>query len=335
MVRVADGIYVEPSRQALGAFMRKEWLPAIEATVRPSTHAIYEQACSRVERFEVAAVPLRGLTGGHLNGFYGEMEHAGLSIATRRLTHAAIHRALRDAVRWDELTRNPAASADPPAAQRSRVEAWTASELRRFLKQVRGDRLSAPWRLAATTGMRRGELLGLSLLSLNLDGGRLRVERQLLRSGEFGPRKSGRSERTISLNAETVEVLRRHIETQRLERSVAGPAYEDHDLVFCNELGRPINPDLVSGWFVRHRKRASIPVGSIHVLRLTAATLMLTSGIPLHVVAGRLGDDPRVLLGTYAHLIPRSDEMAAEAVAAAIVDKPWTSGHLVPTETAD
>ena len=185
VVQVGEGIYVEPSKQPLGRFMVDEWLPAISATVRPSTYTVYQQACARVTRSEVGAVPLRNLNGGHLNTLYAEMERGGLSIATRRLTHSAIHRALRDAVRWDKLTRNPAASADPPAMPRTRVTAWTATELRRFLDQCRGDRLFALWRLAATTGMRRGELLGLSLLSLDLPGARLRVERQLLKSGEF------------------------------------------------------------------------------------------------------------------------------------------------------
>jgi integrase len=207
------------------------------------------------------------------------------------------------------------------------VQAWTASELRRFLAHVTDERLFALWRLAATTGMRRGELLGLAHLALDLDGARLRVDQQLLGSREFGPPKSRRSERTIALDLETVAALRRHIKTQQLERTVAGPAYEDHDLVFCDEIGRPITPDLLGKWFVARRKAAGIPVGSLHVLRHTAATLALTADppVPLHVVAGRLGDDPRVVLATYAHLLPHSDALAAEAVAAAIVDIPLTN----------
>ena len=69
---------------------------------------------------------------------------------------------------------------------------------------------------------------------------------------------------------------------------------------------------------MRHRKAAGIPVGSIHVLRHTSATIALTAGVPLHVVAARRGDDPRVVLGVYSHLLPHSDSMAADAVAAAI-----------------
>ena len=68
----------------------------------------------------------------------------------------------------------------------------------------------------------------------------------------------------------------------------------------------------------RHRKAAGIPTGTLHTLRHTAATLALTSGLPVHIVAARLGDDPNTVLSTYAHLLPQSDELAAERVAAAI-----------------
>jgi integrase len=89
--------------------------------------------------------------------------------------------------------------------------------------------------------------------------------------------------------------------------------------VFCNELGVPIRPEWLTREFPTLRKAAGIPVGSLHVLRHTAATLALTAGVPLHVVAARLGDHPQTLLGTYAHLLSHSDVMAADAIAAALV----------------
>jgi integrase len=105
---------------------------------------------------------------------------------------------------------------------------------------------------------------------------------------------------------------------QLLERDFAGPAYIDADLVFCDELGGAISPKRLTQWFREHRKGAGIPTGTLHVLRHTAATLALTSGVPVHIVAARLGDDPKTVLGTYAHLLPQSDEIAAERVAAAL-----------------
>jgi integrase len=68
----------------------------------------------------------------------------------------------------------------------------------------------------------------------------------------------------------------------------------------------------------KHRKAAGISAGTLRTLRHTAATLMLTSGIPVHIAAARLGDDPKTVLSTYAHLLPQSDELAAERVAAVL-----------------
>ena len=214
--------------------------------------------------------------------------------------------------------------ADPPAADRSRAQAWTAKELTRFLEHVRHDRLFPLWRLAATTGMRRGELAGLTWRCLDLDGARLSVEQQLLptRGGvSFGPPKSARSRRTVALDEETDRMLREHRETQLLERTFAGDAYVDRDLVFADALGGPIHPQRLTESFTRQRKAAGLATGTLHVLRHTAATLALTAGVPVHIVAARLGDRAETILATYAHLLPQSDELAAETVAAALVSK--------------
>ncbi len=230
-----------------------------------------------------------------MQALYTDLEREGLSVSTRKLVHAVIGRALRDAERWGRVARNIARLADPPRAAKSRATAWTASELSRFLGHVADDRLYALWRLAATTGMRRGELAGLTWRRTDLEGTRLSVEQQLVptRGGcTFGPPKSARSRRTIALDSETVDALRRHRDAQLLERDLAGDAYDDQDLVFCDELGAPYHPQRLTQWFREHRKAARIPTGSLHVLRHTSATLALTAGVPVHIVAARLGDTP-------------------------------------------
>ena len=301
-------------------------MPAIAGTVRTLTLTQYRSVMKGRILPRLGHHRLQALTGAHLNALYRELEEGdeekeGLSPASRRLTHAVLSRACRDAVRWGRVVRNPAAAADPPAAAESRATAWTAKELGRFLEHIAGDRLIALWRLAATTGMRRGELLGLTWFALDLDGSTLRVDQQLVptRGGvTFGPPKSKRSRRTIALDAETVEALKAHREAQLLERSFAGDAYVDHDLVFADELGRPIYPQRLTEAFTRERKAAGLLAGTLHILRHTHATLALTNGVPVHVVAARIGDRPETVLRVYAHLLPQSDVEAAEQVAALI-----------------
>jgi integrase len=89
---------------------------------------------------------------------------AGLDPRTVAYIHSIMHRALKDAVRWDRLARNPADAADPPRASQREgaAAAWDSDTLRRFLVAARdsGDRLYPLWVLLATTGMRRGEASG-------------------------------------------------------------------------------------------------------------------------------------------------------------------------------
>lgn len=154
--------------------------------------------------------------------------------------------------------------------------------------------------LAGLMGCRRaGELAGLTWRCLDLERARLSVEQQLVptRGGvSFGELKSASSQRTVALDGETLKVLRKHRETQLLERDFAGNAYVDCDLVFADEIDGPIHPQRLTESFRQLRKAAGLPTGTLHVLRHTAVTLALTAGVPVHI--GREGwrparDDPR------------------------------------------
>ena len=323
--RLDTGSYARPQKVTFADYVHRQWLPSVKSTIRPLTFKGYERVMTRNVIPGIGSVRLQSLSGGHINALYRQLEESGMAASTLNFVHAVLHRSLRDATRWGLVTRNAAAMADPPKASRSRAKAWTASELSRFLGHVAKDPLFALWRTAATTGMRRGELCGLTWRCLDLKGGRLTVEKQIVpaRGGiAWSPPKSARSRRTIALDPQTVDALRRHRNGQLLERQLAGDVYEDEDLVFADPLGGAIRPDRLSGLFRKHRIAAGIPTGSLHTLRHTAATLALSADIPVHIVAARLGDNPVVVLRTYAHLLPQSDELAAERVAALLADVP-------------
>jgi integrase len=320
LARLDDGTYATPSTITVAAYLG-QWLDAQESRLRPLSLATYRQVVRSYIVPGIGSVRLQELSARQLSAFYRSLERKGLSASTRKVVHAVLRRGLSDAVREGDLNRNPADRVRSPGRSTTRVQAWTASELSRFLDHVADDRLFALWRLGSTSGMRRGELAGLTWRALDLDHARLQVDQQLVptRGGiSFGPPKTARSRRTIALDTETVALLRDHRDAQLLERDLAGDAYEDADLVFCDELGGAYHPQRLTDWFRAHRKAAGIPTGSLHVLRHSAITLMLTNGIPVHVVAARVGDTPTTILNTYAHLLPQSDEIAAERVAAAL-----------------
>ena len=244
----------------------------------------------------------------------------GLSVSTRKLVHAVIGRALRDAERWGRVpATSPGWPTRPaPRSRRRRHGLPASSPLPRSRRATIGSSRSGdsrpPPECAAASSA------AITWRSLDLDGARLEVSQQLVptRGGaSFGPPKSARARRTIALDAETVEALRRHRDAQLLERDFAGDAYGDQDLVFCDELGAPIHPQRLTEWF----RATARPPGS-RAARCTSEAHgrdpALTSGVPVHIVAARLGDTPQTVLGTYAHLLPYSDEVAAERVAAAL-----------------
>src|SRR5438128_1897735 len=162
-----DGSYVEPDRASVRGFLVDEWLPAVRPTLRASTHKLYETLISAYVVPRIGEVRLQKLSPGQLNRLYAELlEHGArdgrpLGAETTRKVHRLLHRALRDAVRWNRVARNPAADADPPRAPRPQLRAWDAAELGAFLDHVRDDRVIALWQLLATTGLRRAEALGL------------------------------------------------------------------------------------------------------------------------------------------------------------------------------
>jgi integrase len=155
---------------------------------------------------------------------------------------------LKDAVRWGYVVRNVADAADPPKVKPAELQVWSPGQLRAFLVHVQGDRQYAAWLLAATTGMRRGELLGLRWVDVDLDAARIAVRQPRVvadHAVHVSEPKTARSRRSIALDPVTVDALRQHQARQAADRAAVGPAYEDSGLVFTHPDGSPIHPPAV------------------------------------------------------------------------------------------
>jgi integrase len=325
------GTYVAPQKITLGEYLADRWLPAIEATVRPTTFAGYRAHVRVYVNPALGSIPLQSVTTDQLNAFYLQLHRAGgrdgaaLAPATVRRVHATLHRAFRDAMSWGYLNRNPAAPAVKPK-QRSpgsvEMKTWTVADVRRFLDHVQGDRLFPAWRLAASTGLRRGELLGLRWQDVDLDTGRVSVRQTLTTVGNkvaFGEPKTARGKRNIALDGVTIGALRMWRARQAQERLTFGQAWHDTGLVFSREDGSLIHPDTFSFWFDRQVRAAGVPRIRFHDLRHTHATLALQAGVPAKVVSERLGHATVAFtLDVYSHVIPALQEDAAERIAALV-----------------
>ncbi len=327
--RLQSGTYIEPSKATLAQYL-EGWLGSARVSVRPATYATYATLCRVHIIPRLGATLLQRLGRDQLNAMYADLlengRHdgkGGLAPRSVRHVHTTIHTALAAAVEEGTLARNVADLAKPPGRASSKEPAtWTAEELRAFLEFVREDRVYALYHLVGTTGLRRGEALGVRWRDLDLDGARLSVSQTVV-SVDYAvlcsEPKTQAARRSVALDPDTVRVLREQRKQQVEERLALGGYSDDRDLVFCNIDGGPLHPSNLSKRFDRLVKGAGVPRIRFHDLRHTHATLALRAGIHPKVVQERLGHATiAITLDTYSHAIPAMQEEAATKVAALV-----------------
>jgi integrase len=332
--QVRQGTFVAAAKTTVASFLVDEWLPGIQASIRPSTHALYSRI---VDAYVVPRIGVRRLadvTPGQLNALYAALlsdgrrqksaaRPAGLSPKMVRHVHTLLRKAFSDAVRWGSLARNPADRAEPPRPRTPEMKVWNVVQLRRFLDEVDGDRLGPVWLLMATTGMRRGEVMGLRWADVDLDAGRLSIVQTHVivnRKVIVSEPKTLKGRRSIALDAATVSALRQFRRRQLEERLALGATWTDSGLVVALPDGSAINPRTLSAAFTRHARAAGLPVIRLHDLRHSYATAALAAGIPAKIVSERLGHaNIAITLDTYSHVLPNMQEKAAEQVAQLIL----------------
>ncbi len=309
---------------SLSDFLIEEWLPTIESTIRATTLINYRTHIERHIAPRLGSQPLESLDGRSLNRLYADLLTNGrldgkgaLSRTTVRRIHATIHRALRDAVRWGRLDTNPADNCDPPRERADDVkemQTWTTAELRTFLDHVRDDQLFPMWILFATTGMRRGEVLGLRWSDVDLERHQLAVRQSLVVAGserKISRPKTSRGRRVIALDKTTVEVLADHLQ-RRVNDKSSGSHKRADDLVFCLENGASLDPNRVSKLFVKRVAGSGLPRIRLHDLRHTHATLALQLGLHPKIVSERLlHATVSMTLDVYSHALQSMQQEAA------------------------
>ncbi len=322
---------IEPPGRKLtvGAYLAT-WIERDRNRVRPSTWHSREMHVRCYLMPELGRLPLARLTSADveraLGTFLAHGRPAGagrprpVSPATALHVRATLRRALSDAQRDGLVGRNAAGDARPPYSPHRPVSYLGADDVRRLLEATADDERGPLYALAATTGLRLGELLGLSWQDVNLIAGTLTVRQSLAlaRGGGYtlAEPKSARSRRTIPLPERARAALRRQRERQDAARASMGTAWQDLDgLVFTDTVGRRLLPETISHAFARARVAAGIPRVRFHDLRHSAATLMLAEGVPLAVISEWLGHAGIAITAAhYAAVVPALRRDAAAAM---------------------
>ncbi len=248
----------------------------------------------------------------------GRQNAGGISAQTVRHIRTTLRRALGDAVRDGLAGRNAAAESRPPYLPHRPITYLAARDLAKLLDATRDDEYGPIYALAGTTGLRLGELLGLSWA--DVADGRLTVRRSLARAHDNGwelaEPKSARSRRTIPLPARARQAIETQRTRQRFAEKAAGTAWANRDgLLFTDAAGRPLRPEAVSRDFGKARDLAGVPRVRFHDLRHSAATALLTAGVPLAVISEWLGHSGiAITASAYAAIVPELLTDAADAM---------------------
>ncbi len=306
---------VEDSRR-LGDYLEHWLIEVVEPERKPATAASYRDMVRRHIAPELGHLRLDRLSATDVRLFLRLKSTQpcarGRPLSSRSIQylHAILRSALSQAVRDDLISRNVCELVAPPRAdeQSFRGSHLEPDEARALLAAADGTRLSAMWRLALTSGLRKGELLALRWDDLDLDRGVLTVRRSVSRQAGRGlvegMPKTRESLRTLRLGAGSVAALCEHRERQAAEQSLARDVWADERRVFATPRGTIIDPRNLNRNLDELCAQAGVPRIRVHDLRHTCATLLLAEGEPLEVIAERLGhSDTRVTSQVYAHVI--------------------------------
>lgn len=337
--------YVDGSTLTVHEFLLDEWLPAMEMAIAASTWTGYEEYVHRYVLERIGDMALRDLKAPKLNWLYADVRRNGrsrgtgpLSLKTVREVHVIMHRALEDAVRWEYIEANPADRATPPsstAARNSRKEAirtWTAEEVQEFARFIADHPFYTLWLLAASTGMRRSELLGLRWKDVDLDRRLVAVRQVYVKAGSrarFKPApKSRHGFRTLRIPERLVEAMNL-LRNEQDEARATLDEWPDLDLVFCRPDGHPWHPDHVTATVRELIVESGLPrIRPLQDLRHTHATLLLVAGEHLKVIQERLGHHSHSFTSdTYQHVTPGMDDAAAARFDGMVFGEGRGDGH--------
>ena len=317
------GTFIKPGKTTLGEFLLR-WLEEYaKPNLVPKTVEGYESIIRQHLIPKLGNIALTQLKPEHLQRYYSELlsggrcdGKGGLSTRSVRYHHVTLHCALRNAMKWGLISRNPADAVDLPHSQRPEMHIMDENDIQKLLRAAKDTPYYALFYLALFTGMRRSELLALRWQDIDLLLCQAYITRSIhqLNDGRlvFQNPKTAKGRRMVSLPPSAVSVLREHKDKQKTTNLILGKPSDDSDLVFCQLDGKPLIPDTVSHAWVKLAKRIGCEHVRLHDARHSHASLLLKQGVHPKIVQERLGHASiQITLDTYSHVAPGLQEAAA------------------------
>lgn len=324
MVVEAGGGQIASTASTVGELL-DAWLAQASRDFSPKTVLETRGFIERSIKPALGAVPLNKLRTAEIDRFYLRLQGPGggrsgrpLAPGTVRRIHGILRRALEQGMRWGWLGVNPAAQASPPRVPKSNISPPGPNDVAKLfaLALQRDPEFALFIILAAGTGARRSELLALRWTDVNLDTALLTIGRGLVVGPDGLVEKDTKTHavRRISLDPTTIKHLHAHrIRVDERARLCGVRMEPDGYLLSGDVTGTDTwRPDSTSRSFRRLCAQAGFTGIRLHDLRHYVATRLLSAGVDVRTVAGRLGHrNAATTLNVYAQFVPESDRDAA------------------------
>lgn len=284
----------------------ENWLKLKKSSISAKTFESYSWIIKHYIIPAIGIVPIAELSPLHIHTMIDDMK---LSPRTITYTLTVLGAMLKTAVQYEYINRNVATLVKKPKKEKlHEMITLTKQQVQEFLSCIPLDETRTLFKVAFTTGLRRSELLGLRWKDIDFKKHTLSVNQTVIMlDGSYiisKTTKNASSRRTISLDDETLNELKKHSFSVR-KRMIASTMWIDNDLVFAGKDGKPRDPKAVSRACKKYATKIGVPNFTMHGTRHTHATLLIESGVNFKALQVRLGHASYTeTMNTYSHLTP-------------------------------
>jgi integrase len=316
--KIEHGMSFDATQLTLERYM-ESWLTGKDLSIRQNTARNYRRYAELDILPVIGKMRLQNIQPAHIRQLYLRMQAEGKGSRTIQVVHATLHCALKQSVKDRLIGYNPMDAVERPKVETKEFHIFTESQARTFLEAARGHPYEALFYLALTTGLRKGELLGLMWEDVDWDKGTLRIERQVQQayssSAVLVPTKTRSGRRQIKLGKIGLAMLGAHCQRQEAQKTLAGISWKENGMIFTTSIGTYASQSKVSKEFKQILSENSLPDIRFHDLRHTSISLLLDMGTPVNTVQHRAGHSKAsVTTDIYGHVMAHSQDAAAENI---------------------
>ena len=311
-----DGIYAAPSNITVGQWL-DVWLEEYCAHLKETTLYLYGLRVNKTIKPALGAVKLKGLPAPAIQKFYNNLQKGEKPLAPKSVKniHGVLHKALQQAVELDYIKLNPSNFCKLPRIGKPDIKPLDEKNITRFLETIQGHRYEHPLIVDIFTGIRQGELIGLTWDCVDFQKGTIYLCRQLQKVNgvyKFMSLKNNKT-RTISPAPFVMDTLREQRRIQNGWRLLAGSAWVNNDFVFTNELGEHLKKQTLYTQFKKVVASLGLPKTRFHDLRHTYAVSAIQSGDDIKTVQENLGHHTAAFtLDVYGHVTEKMKQDSAD-----------------------